>query len=324
MIASAVVVGLTTLAALDPPPPDFRASMRGDGAQVSVSTSRAGANNGSKRGGDRPLAPPGANTNPTAKPAANTPNTPDAPTVTWEFDWVYNCPGNAVGDGDRMCAGAVQACAGNDPQAGLGPQARIFARPVTNGTPGAWQDRGLSCNPTGAMAQAAAQGATVAAPRPVLTMAMVLDAFHRMPFAKPELVFQPTGNTTLITLPGFYAVQWPQAGFEPGEIDQIDPATMLGFDVRIRPKVVTYRYVFGDGTTIETDSAGGPYPDGDVKHAYTRAGRYASHIEVTYSADFSVAGGEWNEVPGTADIVGPAEDITVKLSRNELIAGTGA
>ncbi|MCH8627186.1 hypothetical protein MM440_05145 [Arsenicicoccus piscis] len=256
--------------------------------------------------------------NPNAKPAANT------PTVTWEFDWVYNCPGNAVGDGDRMCAGAVQACAGNDPQAGLGPQARIFARPVTNGTPGAWQDRGLSCNPTGAMAQAAAQGATVAAPRPVLTMAMVLDAFHRMPFAKPELVFQPTGNTTLITLPGFYAVQWPQAGFEPGEIDQIDPATMLGFDVRIRPKVVTYRYVFGDGTTIETDSAGGPYPDGDVKHAYTRAGRYASHIEVTYSADFSVAGGEWNEVPGTADIVGPAEDITVKLSRNELIAGTGA
>lgn len=244
--------------------------------------------------------------------------------MTWEFDWVYNCPGNAVGDGDRMCAGAVQACAGNDPQAGLGPQARIFARPVTNGTPGAWQDRGLSCNPTGAMAQAAAQGATVAAPRPVLTMAMVLDAFHRMPFAKPELVFQPTGNTTLITLPGFYAVQWPQAGFEPGEIDQIDPATMLGFDVRIRPKVVTYRYVFGDGTTIETDSAGGPYPDGDVKHAYTRAGRYASHIEVTYSADFSVAGGEWNEVPGTADIVGPAEDITVKLSRNDLIAGTGA
>jgi hypothetical protein len=42
---------------------------------------------------------------------------------------------------------------------------------------------------------------------------------------------QPEGNLTLVTLPTFFEVKWPSAGFQPGEIDT---TTLLGHRVRIR------------------------------------------------------------------------------------------
>jgi hypothetical protein len=62
------------------------------------------------------------------------------------------------------------------------------------------------------------------------------DAGHRVArntaFAKPAAHIQPEGNITLVTLPTYFAATWPQAGFQPGEIDTVtlipETATVTG------------------------------------------------------------------------------------------------
>lgn len=41
-------------------------------------------------------------------------------------------------------------------------------------------------------------------------MAMIADAFHRTDLAVPALAIQPPDNRTLVTLPTYFAVDWPR------------------------------------------------------------------------------------------------------------------
>jgi len=112
-------------------------------------------------------------------------------------------------------------------------------------------------------------------------------------------------------------VKWPAAGFQPGEIDT---TALLGNQVRIRPTVESYTYVFGDGTTSgPTSSPGGIFPDGDITHAYTKAGTYTSHIDITYGGEFSVGGGAWIPIPDTATVAGLLQPLTVKTAHARLV-----
>jgi len=148
-------------------------------------------------------------------------------------------------------------------------------------------------------------------------MAQILAAFHNTAWAKPAVHVQPEGNVTLVTLPTYFEVTWPTAGFQPGEIDS---TTLLGNGVRIRPTVKGYSYVFGDGTESgPTLSPGGSYPDGDITHAYAKAGIYDSHIDITYGGEFSVAGGSWIPIPDTVTVAGPIQPLTVRTARARLV-----
>ena len=123
---------------------------------------------------------------------------------------------------------------------------------------------------------------------------------------------------TLVTLPTYFEVSWPAAGFQPGEVDT---TTLLGNQVRIRPTVQWYNYLFGDGTSSGlTASAGGRYPDGDVTHAYPKAGVYNSRIDITYGGEFSVGGGAWIPIPATVTVPGGPQPLTVKTARSRLVS----
>lgn len=160
--------------------------------------------------------------------------------------------------------------------------------------------------------------AQVAPPQPVLTEAMIVQAFHTTPFAKPMAEVQPVGGRTLVTLPTYVQIAWDPAGFEPGEISTVD---LLGHAVRIRPVGQSYLYDFGDGGAVgPTSSTGGPYPSGDVTYPYPKAGRFAINVTATYSGEYSVDGGPWIPIADTVQIPGPEEPIDVRTSRNELIA----
>ena len=204
--------------------------------------------------------------------------------------------------------GAIQACAGNTPQQGQGPLVRLYRRELdANGIPMAtgWQLIGTTCYPD------------LVPGKPVLGLGQILAAFHNTPWAKPTVHIQPEGNVTLVTLATYFEVSWPTAGFQPGEIDTI---TLLGNPVRIRPTVQSYTYVFGDGTSSgATTSPGGPYPDGDITHAYPKAGTYDTHIDITYGGEFSVAGGAWVPIPDTVTVAGPVQPLTVKTARARLV-----
>jgi len=228
----------------------------------------------------------------------------------FEYTSVTACPQNTPGgaNADAPCVGATQACAGNTPQQGQGPQVRLYRRELgANGVPvnAGWQLIGTTCYPD------------LLPGTPVLGMAQILAAFHNTAWAKPTVHIQPEGNVTLVTLATYFEVKWPASGFQPGEIDT---TALLGNQVRIRPTVQGYSYVFGDGASSgPTLSAGGTYPDGDITHAYPKAGTYNSHIDITYGGEFSVGGGAWIPIPDTVTVAGQLQPLTVKTAHARLV-----
>ena len=233
----------------------------------------------------------------------------------WEYASVANCPGNTPMSATRsdFCVGAVAACRGNTPQQGLGPSAKLFRRAIDpKGNPaGPWEQYGLTCFP---------QDAPGAPRRPVLTMTQILAAFHDTNFAKPAVNIQPKGNVTLVHLPTYFELQWPTDGFQPGEVDHPSPASLLGHRVEIEPVLSSVEYVYGDGSTSgPTTSLGGPYPSGDIRKTYEKAGAFPVRADVTYGGKFRVDGGQWIDIPGTVTIEGDTERLQVKTAHARLV-----
>lgn len=229
----------------------------------------------------------------------------------WEYTSATACQLSTPGglNADAPCASAVAACAGNTPAQGLGPQIRLYRRELgLNGQPlpAGWQLLGMSCSLESVPG------------KPVLGMALILAEFHNTTWALPTVHIQPEGNVTLVTLPTYFEVKWPATGFQPGEID---PVTLMGRQVQIRPTNNGFTYVFGDGTSpLQTSSAGGVYPDGDITHVYAKAGTYDSHIDINYGGEFRVDGGEWIAIPDTVDVPGQTQVLTVKTAHARLIS----
>jgi hypothetical protein len=239
--------------------------------------------------------------------------TTDAATPKFEYASVSNCGSNTPGspNADDPCAEAVLACAGNTPAQGLGPSVRLFRRTVgaDGRATGGWVQYGLTCFPRDA------PGA-----RPSVTMAMVLAAFHDTAFAKASLHVQPEGNVTLVGLPTYFQIRWPRAGFEPGEVDRVDPGRMAGFGVEIRPAAQSITYVFGDGSTSgPTSSLGGPYPSGDVIKTYPHAGEVVARADVSYTGQYRVNAGAWVDIPGEVTVRGTAQMLQVKTAHARLV-----
>ncbi|MEO7071253.1 MAG: hypothetical protein ABI131_12265 [Nostocoides sp.] len=214
--------------------------------------------------------------------------------------------GSKAGQEDCITSRIFLICPGDD-----GPLVDILRRTVNpdGSVKDPWAQVGLTCLPNEVPG---------AAKRP--TMAMIVDAFHHTAWAKASIGFQPKGYLTLVNLPSFYQAQWSATGFGPGEVDAVDPASMFGHPVSIRPKLVSFTYHFGDGTSQgPTTSPGGPYPNGDVRHTYAKAGAYQAFVTVVWGADFRVDGGPWLQIPATVGVDQPAQRIEVRTATNRLV-----
>ena len=204
---------------------------------------------------------------------------------------------------DVQCTKSLKAC----PPDTVGPLARVWRQAVLNArVVEPWNSVGLTCHTD------VAPGA-----RPTLTMADLKAQFMRTPWSKPQISSQPAGNTTLVNLRTFYKVNWAPNGFQPGEIDR---SVLRGIPVQIRPKLVGFTYVFGDGSTVgPTTSAGGVYPDGDITHVYRVKGQFPVHVDTTFGADFSLDGRTWDQIPSTVTVPGPSTTVTVREAKGVLV-----
>lgn len=221
--------------------------------------------------------------------------------------------------GDLTC-GASAACAGNSPEQGLGPPVVVWEALVgKNGKPVdaqnepvptlRWTMLGTTCFPE-----------LVPGAQQALTMAQITAAFHDTRFALATVHIQPEGNLTLVTLPTYFELRWPTAGFQPDEVDSVDPARMSGYRVDIRPRLESIVYVFGDGAASQrTDSLGGPYPGGDIVHEYAKGGAYRVHADVTYGGQYRVNGGSWVDIPGSVTVPGTPETLQVRTAHARLV-----
>ena len=218
------------------------------------------------------------------------------------------CPTNTAANPDpAACQRAAAACLSSTGIIGIGFLYEIYARP--QGSTEAWRYLGSTCFAD------QVPGAT-----PTVSLAQIINAFHLTPWATATVSTQPEGNTTLVGLPTYARITWSTSGYEPGEIDTLDPATMLGLTVQIRPRVDHYTYVFGDGTTFgPTHSDGGVWPTGDVTHAYPTPGAYQARVDTTFTGDFRINGGPWTQIPDTVTVTGPTTTITVHTAKPVLV-----
>ena len=209
---------------------------------------------------------------------------------------------------DALCSGAVTAC--SDPAQGAGPLTRIWRRLVQPGQPpGPWQQVGLTC-----WAQVAPGS------RPAVTMAMIQDAFNHTAWAVPRVSTQPVGDVTLVGLDTYYQVHWSVEGFQPGEVDVIDPARMNGYRVDVKVDLDHFVWQFGDGQAFgPTRYEGGVYPTGSITHRYQAGGVYPASVVTTFSGQFRIDGGPWGPIPDTATVPGPATTVTARTAQAQLV-----
>ena len=103
---------------------------------------------------------------------------------------------------------------------------------------------------------------------------MIRDAFHDTDFSVPSVNIQPEGDVTLVNLPTFFEVRFPDAGFGPDEVDTPDPARLLGYRIEVRPQLKSITYHLGTTSIGPTTSLGGPHPAGDIRATYSQPGTH--------------------------------------------------
>ena len=225
----------------------------------------------------------------------------------WDYSVSTMCGGiNATEPGhDEACTLSNTRCATNPPTDGDGPAVYVFRREIEPDTD--WTLLGITCWPE------------LVPGDKTPTMAMIEAAFHRTPFALPGVHIQPEGNRTLVTLPTYFALEWTEKGFEPEEIDTLNPRDWFGLTVRVKPVFQSVTYSFGDGTGEgPTTKLGGPYPTGDIVHPYDTGGVYDTQVTAVVTGQVSLNGSEWIDIPGQADLAGPVTPLTVLTARNHL------
>jgi hypothetical protein len=156
-------------------------------------------------------------------------------------------------------------------------------------------------------------GLAAAPSAPVLTAEDVARAFRRLPLYRGSIRTDP-GGWTLVNLDTWF---WcaDAAGRSCAEIGQAERTVMLlGRQVRIRPRIVDYRWGFGDGTTATTTGA-------RVRHVYRGRTTAAVTLTLTWSADYSVGRGPFLPIAGTTTTSGPPLALPVREARPVLVGG---
>ncbi len=219
------------------------------------------------------------------------------------------CPGNDANLGgpyEIECPGLKTYCTATG--AGTGALSWVWRQRLdSTGTPhGPWARAGQVCNKP--------------LPRQGLSLADVRRAFRQVAFARPLLASQPQGAWTLVNLDTYYLVQWPKAGVRPGQVVTV---RLLGHRVKIRPRIDTYLYDYGDGQTLRTTDPGAPYPNGRITHAYQHTGDVRVAVTARYTADFAIDHGPYRALDDTVDITSPTRTITIYEARAHLIPNPG-
>ena len=113
----------------------------------------------------------------------------------------------------------------------------------------------------------------------------VLSAFRELPLYKGAIRTDPAAFTLVNLETYFWCGDADGRGCEAiGEAEQ--RVTLLGQPIRIRPKIVSYRWSFGDGA--QQISAG------TAAHTYRHPGRVTVTLTLTWTADYALGTGGSN------------------------------
>jgi hypothetical protein len=142
---------------------------------------------------------------------------------------------------------------------------------------------------------------------------MVLEAIRRIGLPAVEAKTQPADKTLVNFETIFYAEAEPFTR----------TLTLLGQQVDLDITPSTFHWVFGDGASEDTHTAGAPYPAKEIVHKYLDAHvTVRHHLEITWTARYRVNGGAWQDVPGTVTRAGP-ESVLRIAEATPALSGAG-
>lgn len=196
----------------------------------------------------------------------------------------------------------VTDCPGGQPRYGLYRRTVV----VTGGsqTAGPFEFAGFTCRTDA--------GVAFVAP-PQVTWQMVLREIQRIGLPSLQVQVQPADRTLVNFKTNFYA--------EPEAFER--QITLLGQGVDVRATPTRFDWTFGDGSGDQTEGAGAPYPDLQITHTYSDADVTVSpSVDVTYSAEFRVGGGGWQDIPQTVTISGPPTSLQI-VEATPVLSGEG-
>jgi hypothetical protein len=141
---------------------------------------------------------------------------------------------------------------------------------------------------------------------------MVLREVKRVGLPALQVQVQPADRTLVNFETIFYT--------EPEPFER--ELRLLGQGVDVRATASGFAWWFGDGANLQTQTPGAPYPAKDIVHEYADADvTVAPRVDVTYTAQFRVNGGAWQEIPETVTITGPPTSLRVLEATAVLVGG---
>lgn len=220
----------------------------------------------------------------------------------YSYSYGHACLSDEVGFGDSQSCGAARAACRERPEGMLVNWYRQLG-----GSEPERLDSG--CLYPGVAPERPGGGAVVA-----VTEAQL----RQLPIAPAALGVQPGRHTLKGAETNVYADSGPQS-FR---------TTVLGRAVEVRVAPVEHRFDYGDGSALVSAAPGGPLPQqrwGErtaTSHRYAATGDYTVALTTVYAGQFSVDGGPFQPIPGTAPVPSPARELSVWRSQVKLYAET--
>jgi hypothetical protein len=149
-----------------------------------------------------------------------------------------------------------------------------------------------------------------------VVIAVTEKQLRELPIKASELGSQPARHTLKGAETNIYA--------QPS--DQSFSIEIVGKKVDIRVKPNEYRWSYGDGTSLVTAVPGGPIPEARwgektvTSHAYSATGDVTVGLTTVFTGEFSVDGGPFQPIAGTAPVPSAPKALSVWRSEVKLYA----
>ena len=101
--------------------------------------------------------------------------------------------------------------------------------------------------------------------------------------------------------------------------EQVLETELLDTPVAVRATPSSYHWDLGDGNTITTNNPGEPYPSTEISATYTQEGWYDITLTTTFSGQFSVEGGPWQDIDGTIEVASEPIPLYSKSLESRLV-----
>lgn len=152
-------------------------------------------------------------------------------------------------------------------------------------------------------------GSVVAGP---VVITVTLSEFQQMPINALEASAGPDG--------GWLPVNMVNVLYADAQMQTLE-TTILGTPVSVRAIPASFHWDLGDGNTITTTKPGKPFPSEEVTSEYRYEGWYDVTLTTTFIGQFSVNGGEWQDIDGTVEISSDPIPIFAKSFESRLVNG---